>query len=220
MPQSRRPSTVRAAMFAVAGSAALALVFAAVLTAQQPGPRDGEAQHPAPPRPLRLGVVDIDQALAGSEEGRDYLLAHMQLAEKRRSVLEKHERQLRILRNELEGLPPGTDKTIEKRAAIEAALRARERDELEFDRQIEARRIDAVGKIFNKVNAAIEQYARQHELDVVLKRQDLQVSPANAGGLSVLMATADVLYVNERYDITDEIIRQLNASYPGEIRER
>jgi len=215
MPQFHRPSTLRAA----AGSAALALVFAAVLAAQQSGPGAGEAQDLAP-RPLRLAVVDLDQVLAGSEEGKEYHLARMQLLETRRRVLELHDRQLRTLQNELEGLPPGTDKTIEKRSAIEAALRALSRTELEFDRQLEAQRIEAVGKVFNKINAVLEQYAREHDLDVVLKRQDLQVSPANAGGLSILMATADVLYVNDRYDVTDAIIRQLNASYPGEIRER
>ena len=53
-----------------------------------------------------------------------------------------------------------------------------------------------------------------------LKKQNLSVSSAQPVELGVVLTTAHVLYAREDYDITDSIARELNARYPGEMREK
>ena len=71
--------------------------------------------------------------------------------------------------------------------------------------------------MFIKVSEAVEQYATENGIDLVLKRHNLRARPPEAPQMDLLIATTNVLYSNEQFDVTKQIIELLNAGYPEEI---
>ncbi len=193
-----------------------ALVFGSMpASGQEEAPEAGKVSAP-----FKLAVVDLDEVLTQSEEWSDYLDESQRLQEKMRRTLEKYERQLRILRSEYENLPPGTDLAGEKQRQLENALRQYRESRNEFEEQLRKQRVESLSKLFNQINEIVKRYAEENDIDLILKRQKLDVSPRQPLELGVVVTTAQVLYARERYDVTDAIVRELNARYPGEIKER
>ncbi len=171
-------------------------------------------------RRFRLAVVDLDMVLTRSEQWADHQEESQRLRETSRLTLEKYERQVRVLRLDLQNLPPGAPEAAAKRDGIEKAMLEYRQARDGFDQQLGAMRIAALGTVFNDINSVIEQHAREHGLDLVLKKQDLTVSPKQPSELGVIIATANVLYARDSYDITDAVVEALNARYPEEIKDR
>ena len=169
---------------------------------------------------MKVAVVDVDKVLSQSEAWSDSLDEYQRLQEQMRRSLEKHERQLRVLRAECENAPPGTDAAVEERVRLEAALREYEERKGEFELKLHDQRIESLSRLFNEISDIIRSYAVENRVDLVLRKQDLTVSPSQPVELGVVVTTVHVLYARESYDITDAIVRELNARYPGEIRER
>jgi len=194
---------------------ALALALGAMLGAGQEAP-DGANVN----APFKLAVVDLDEVLNRSEQWADCQKEGRALEDRMRRSLDKHEAQIRVLRTEYENLPPGTDAAVRTRDRLEAALLRYQEARGEFERQLRDQRTESLGKMFNEISAVIERYAQRHGIDLVLKKQDLRVSPTQPVELGIIVTTAHVLYARESYDITDAIVQELNARYPGEIREK
>jgi len=194
--------------------AATVAVCVALAAAQDAGP------PPAPGGSFRLAVVDLDRVLSRSKEWADLQQQIAATEDRMRRSLSKLQQQVRILQSACENLPPGTEDLAEKRARLDAALRRYDEARERFEQQLHQRRVKAAGQMFNKLNRLIERHARRQALDLVLKRQDLRVSADRPVELGVVMTTASVLYAKDCYDITETIVRELNADYPGEIRER
>jgi len=170
--------------------------------------------------PIKVAVVDVDKVLSQSEAWSDSLDEYQRLHEQMRRSLEKQERQVRVLRAECENAPPGTDAAVEKRARLEAALREYEERRGEFEQKLHDQRIGSLSRLFNEISDIIRSYAVENKVDLVLRKQDLTVSPSQPVELEVVVTTAHVLYARESYDMTDAIVRELDARYPGEVRER
>ncbi len=190
------------------------LVFGPVLA----GGQTTGAAALAPGHALRLAAVDMDRVLNQSKEWQDCQEQRRRLLDDMRRTLKKYDHQLRILRSEYENLPPGTDAVIEKQAKIEAALRERAKAREDFGRQISIQRAESLDRIFKKISVLIERYAMENKIDLVLKKQDLRATAMSPGDMSVIIASSDVLYVSESFEVTNAIIEGLNAQYPGEIR--
>lgn len=217
-------STGPVAGLARASAAACALTvvaLGAMLAAGQepaaPAPAEAGAQ---PVRPLRLAVVDLDEALEQSEEWQDHQEQRARLMEAMRRTLNKYDHQIRILRNEYGDLPPGTDAAAEKLAEIETTVGEFRNVKDGFDEKLDAQRRESLSTMFNKVADLLQQYAEANDIDLVLRKKSLRVSSGRPTELGVTVATADVLYVGEQFDVTDAIVEELNARYPREIREK
>jgi Skp family chaperone for outer membrane proteins len=201
------------------GAIAVAGLFVLIILG---GPcSSAEAQEEAEkPVAFRLAVVDMDRVMDKCEQWADYLEQRNGLQDKMRRALQQYDRQARMLRSEYENLPPGSDAAREKGLALEEALRLYDETQRDFEQELRREHMQALGDLFNKVSAAIREYAEQNEIDLVLKKQELDVSAAQPVEMGMVITTAQVLYVQERYDITPTIVEALNARYPGDIKEK
>jgi len=174
---------------------------------------------PAPAAALKVAVVDLDKVFDKSEEWKDCQEESRRMADRLRRTGDKYEAQRRILTSELENLPPGEErdrKGAELRATAEEAQSTTARLQADLVRQ----RRESLGKVFNRVGGIIARYAEENGIDLVLKRQDLRVSPDQPAEMNVVLTTAHVLYARASFDITDEIIKRLNADYPKEVLDK
>jgi Skp family chaperone for outer membrane proteins len=204
----------------VSGMWVCTLAFAAGLLLLDGRPQTVSAAAPAERNAgFRVAVVDVEKVLQGSQQWADCEEQQREVRDRMVRALSKLEAQLRVLRSEYENLPPGTPAARDKAAQLDAASRQYQEARMNFEREMETKRADAMSSIFNKIGGIVEQYARENDLDLVLKKRRFAGSAATPLDLSLYTA-ADVLFARESFDITDEVIRRLNAGYPGEIRDK
>ena len=179
-----------------------------------------DVPQPASSAPLRLAVVDLDRVFERSKEWQDHEAQRAQLIEKIRRTLRHSDSQIRILRSEYDDVPPGTAAASEKLREIQEAIGEFEKAKAVFEQQTSAQLRESLRTVFNKISASLEQYAKTNNIDLILKKQNLHVSSADPAEIGAFMAAADVLYVSDHFDVTEAVIKELNAEYPGEIKER
>ncbi|MFP4027212.1 MAG: OmpH family outer membrane protein [Candidatus Brocadiia bacterium] len=169
---------------------------------------------------LKIAVVDLDRILKESERWKDFLNEHEQMEQKAKRTLKKYQTQIRILRSDYENLPQGTERAAKKRSKIRTAVEEYQKVKSKFETEMQNHRLESLSDMFNTINEIITLHAREHDLDLVLKKQDLSVSASQPKELGVIVATADVLFAENKFDITHDILKELNARYPGEIQEK
>jgi len=167
----------------------------------------------APPEPLRLAVVDLDRVFEQSMEWRNYEEQRTQLMDTIRRSLSHYDRQVRVLRDEYADLPPGTAEAAEKQREVEAAVEEWRAAEDQFNQQLGAQHSKSLSTMLDRISTVLEAYAEAHNIDLVLKKQNLRVSAAMQAEMGIIAATTDVLYVSEQFDVTEPVVKQLNAEF-------
>ena len=168
---------------------------------------------------VKLAIVDLEKVLQRSAEWTDCQGALNEVRDRMRRSLADYEKQIKVLRSECENLPPETEDVRRKLLEIDAVRLQYQQAKTEFERQIEAKRAEALRSVLSKVGDIVEKYAKEHDIDLVLKKRPVNLLTAQPQELNVFMA-ADVLYAKERFDITDIVVAELNARYPREIRDK
>ena len=75
----------------------------------------------------------------------------------------------------------------------------------------------SIEAIYKEIAAEIEAYAKQHNFFMVLKVTDIDFSEATKSDtLNMQIHTRDIFYWNEKFDITDNILKVLNEKYKRE----
>lgn len=201
-----------------AAIATIALAAAAAVAVAQGEPAT-PAPKPLPGGAFKVAVVDLDEVFENSREWKDYQEKGRRLMDKLRRASEKYGSQLRILDNERANLPPGAERD-RKMTEIEATAAEAKKTAAKLQDDIVAQRREALGVLFNKINGVIGTYAEEKGIDLMLKKQDLRVSPRQPAEMNVVLTTAHVLYARKRLDVTQDIARRLNAQYPTEVRDK
>jgi Skp family chaperone for outer membrane proteins len=153
--------------------------------------------------------------LAESERWQDGVNERRRLADRMTRALEKTDQHIQLLRNERENLPPDTDERRQKEQEIRQALQEREQKRREFEAEVTQHYDNAIRALLKDLNRAVNEYAAENDVDLVLKKQSLELTDRENPQL--LLATADVLYARADLDISDRIVRRLNAGYAGPI---
>ncbi len=161
-----------------------------------------EAQSPAPPASVKIGIINIQRAIVESEEGK-------KAAEKLQAQFTPKRNELQAKQAEIEKLQKQLreqEKTLsdEARANLVRQIESktkdftRSNDDATSDfQQAEAQVINEIGQ---KVFKILEEYARKNAYHVMLDAGSPQ-SP--------------VLWASAAVDVTDEIIKLYNASQAG-----
>lgn len=170
----------------------------------------------APPQ-LRVAVVDMARILRGSEEWRDSVEERSRLLDTMKRTLSKLSQQAQVLRNEYQNLAPGTQERDDKGADLERALREMEQTRLDFEDRIARQHSQSVLSLFRSLDAVVADYAREHGVSLVLKKQQLEPGGPQGVEESLQLATAEVLYADSALDISEPIIAALNAQYEAPI---
>ncbi|MHC4479875.1 MAG: OmpH/Skp family outer membrane protein [Planctomycetota bacterium] len=202
----------KASMAALLGGLIVALVGGA--TGSEAAP-EGPPVAPAPGP--RVAVVEMARVLRNSSEWQDSVAERVQLLETMKRTLNRLTRHVQVLRNEYENLPPDTEERRSKGEKIELALAELQQTRLEFEQRIAGQHGESVRSLFRKLSAAVRAYAEEHDIDLVLKKQDVELAGPETAGDNLLVATAEVLYAARALDISEPIIERLNAAYEGPI---
>ncbi len=166
---------------------------------------------------LRVAVVDMSRVLRGSQEWGDSVDERARIVETRGRTVSKLRRQVQLLRNEHGNRPPGSPERRQKAAEVEIALQELDRVELEFDTRLARQLNGSARSLLAKLNVVVADYAREHGIHLVLKKQDMDLVGPDSVEQSLQMATTEVLYADPALDISDAVIETLNAEYPGPI---
>ena len=176
-----------------------------------------ENQRPAPPAKAVVAVVDMGRVLAESKEWQNAVEERARMLDTTKRTLSKLMRKDQVLRNEYESLPPGSEERQNKATEIEAAVQEYQQTRQELDEKMARQHEESVRRLFGKLTRVVSSYAKEHGIQVVLKKQEFQ--PAEPGSVeqSLQIATTEVLYADPALDISDAVVERLNAESAGPI---
>ncbi len=208
-PWKSRPGAVRP--YAMAAVLA-ALALGAVVRAAAPA-----APAQQGPRTPTVAVVDMSSVLSASDEWRDMTQERNRLAQNAKEALDNLTQKAQVLRNEYDNLPPGTDERTAKANELQAALQELKNTQQDYQDQVSQSYSAATRSMFGKIGKIVDAYARQHHVDLVLKKQTIDLTGPETLGQNIMLATTEVLYADPSLDISKAVIDQLNAAYKGPI---
>lgn len=176
---------------------------------------EGAGDRPA--AVLKVAIVDMSRVLKESREWRDAVEERARLLDTMKRTLNKLSRRNQVLRNEYENLPPGTEERQQKAAEIERALQEFQQTRVDLEEQIARQHDKSVRGLFGKLNRIVAAYAQQNGVQLVLKKQDVDLAEPETVEQSLQIATTEVLYADPALDISDAVVEALNAAYEGPI---
>ncbi len=176
-----------------------------------------ESPQPATPQ-ASVAVVDMAKLLHKSEEWQDLIAERKSMLDSRQRALDKLVRRVQVLRNEQEALPPGGEERRAKALEVQKAISELESTRRRYESEAAEQYSQAIRTMLGKVSRAVDAYAEEQGIQVVLKKQDLQLAGEQSLQPQLIMGTADVLYASPDLEITEGVIRKLNADYEGPIR--
>jgi len=176
---------------------------------------EGAGDRPA--AVLKVAIVDMSRVLKESREWRDAVEERARVLDTMKRTLNKLSRRNQVLRNEYENLPPGTEERQQKAAEIERALQEFQQTRVDLEEQIARQHDKSVRGLFGKLNRIVAAYAQQNGVQLVLKKQDVDLAEPETVEQSLQIATTEVLYADPALDISDAVVEALNAAYEGPI---
>ncbi|NLW49392.1 MAG: OmpH family outer membrane protein [Candidatus Brocadiaceae bacterium] len=200
---------------------AAVLCATAVLSVAVGGARGADRETPAPAAGgIRIAVVDMEGVLRGCRQWRDSADERMRALERVRRTLTQLSREVQVLRNDYENLPPGTDERARKGAEVDAALRNLEQQRSEGEMEMARFQNESVRAFFAELTRVVSEYAQEHDVHLVLKKQALDLAAPDSMEQNLQIATAEVLYAAGALDITPQIVERLNAAYLAPIEAK
>jgi Skp family chaperone for outer membrane proteins len=158
----------------------------------------GWAQTSASSRSLKIGFIDSLGVLYGTQEGQQEIEKVEELIEERQkeydSRIEELGRQQQQFQAQQRTLNPQTQAEMQRK--MEEEDRALKRFQEDSQTEITANRDELLGKVGEKIQDIIEEYAQKQEFGSIFLRNESQV------------------YVAPSLDFTQEIIRLYNERYP------
>ena len=180
---------------------AASLMLAAAGLAQAPAGSTTQApqQKSAGPAPTKLGFIESLRVVYETDEGKNEISKVQEFINKKQAEYDAKKADLDKLseqyQNQQRNLNPETRSEMEKTVTAKTTelKRFQEDTQAEIDRQRDA----ILGKLGQKIQTLIDDYARENGYGVIFVRGQEQT------------------YVNASLDITDEIINRYNQKYPA-----
>ena len=146
---------------------------------------------------IRIGVVDLDQALVATDEGKQ---ARDEFERKKREAEAKlqplHERANEMFKEfEAKRFVLSDDALREKQLDLAELKNQIETKRREIQGQLEVDRERLVGPLIDKLTTIVEEVGRKEGFSLIIRRD-----------------TPGVIYTREALDITDLVIEKYNAS--------
>ncbi len=173
----------------------------------------GQSLEPRTFKPPRIAVVDISEVFENYGKKKDIeSQLEAQIKGEEEKFREK-EGELKATLEELKNVQEGTEKhqqLVLKKTKLELELKNRQK---EIFNEFQEKQANALKEIRNEITGEIEKYAVAMEIDLVLEKKVAAEQKGNfrSGHWPI------VHYVRPELEITDDIIKRLNARYsrPG-----
>lgn len=162
--------------------------------------------------PLSIAVVDWPRLINSLAEWRDNQDSLRQKNQEMERVDREMRRRIDVVKTEMKDLAVGTDERAAKEEELDR-LQSELRTKMDlFDRQIKRTIGTYLEDIYRKVITDVNDYAKEHHYDLVVKTQEIDLSQTRMSVRSQIEVSS-VLYSSGRADITDALIKILNDKY-------
>lgn len=151
---------------------------------------------PALAQEFRLGFVSLDRIIKEAVPAKNAQVKLEQEFAKRDKELQAQGATLKSLADQLErdaATLSESQRTTRQRQLVEQD-REFQRKRREFQEDLNARRNEELQQVFDRANRVVKQVADAEKYDLILQ---------------------EAVYVNPKHDITDKVIRALNAASAG-----
>lgn len=197
-----RKWTLGAAFFALGAVAAIALL-----------PGSGSAQNSGPPRPERVGIVDLQYIFDHYEKKKSY---DAELDEEGKAVKKKLEAVEKDLA-ELETLSKSIAKDLSKQEKVIQAIIDKKAEGLriqEFARfRIGVRQLELTNTVSREIDAELKAFIAANGYTLVLRRY-VYIELPPVGGREIPAIKRDIAFFAEpQHDLTKPVLDSLNKKY-------
>lgn len=177
-----------------------AFAQAASAPASAPAPA---ASAPAGPAPTRIGVLNIQEAILASEEGKKEFDALQQKFNPKQAELKTQNDEVEGLKKQLETQGPklNDDERASRARVIETKQKALQRNYEDAQAEYQQAEQELANRIGQKMLNTLQKYAESHGYAVVLDVSNPQTSP--------------VLWATQGTVITKEVVDAYNAENPA-----
>ena len=180
----------------------------------------GRAQEDAPeqaPGEFRAAVLNVDQILRDSQEWQDDAQQRASMAERAERVLKPLDRQRRASQRAVHDYPIGTEERREAEKAAREKELEYQRKRAELDAEMKQQFADSYRNIMSKISTAAGEYAKANGVQMVLKVG----SPTDLDNQRDLLDVhmQQVVYAAPGLDISQEVVKMLNAEYEAPIED-
>jgi len=161
----------------------------------------GQASNPAPALATKVGVINIQAAIAGTAEGKQAAAELQSQFAPRTTELQNLQKQGQDLNARLQN--GQTTLSDEEKARLQRQLdqlnRAFQRKQQEFQEDTNEAQQDVVNRIGRKMIDVLDKYSKENSYSVILDESSQQTP---------------VIYASNQIDVTQEIIRLYDQAYP------
>ena len=160
------------------------------------------SQTPAPPAPVRVAVIDMQAAIAGTREGRQAALDLQTRFEPRRAALEKKAAELQALQDQLQkgAATMNEDARLRLERQIEAGNRGAKHESEDLSAEAGADQAVAGHELEKKMSVELEKFALQNGYAAVL---------------DVSSQSNQVLWAPAAANITAQMIKRYDSAHPA-----
>jgi Skp family chaperone for outer membrane proteins len=166
------------------------------------------------PGPSKVAVCDIRRVVVEYKKFVDLKDAITKQQEAAQGELEKRRQMINGFIDQRKELKRGSadDKKLDD-LILEKSVEAQAYGELTRNR-LERQQYEGLRECYQNVLAAVDVYAKQNGIDVVLSNRDVKLDEAkNSQDLESLIAARYILFSDAGVDITNDVLKQLNDAY-------
>jgi Skp family chaperone for outer membrane proteins len=169
-------------------------------------------------QPTKVGVVNMGKVFNTMQETKD-IKAHLEADQSTlNSDVQAHKAELENLRQKLANGPKPDSPQYDDLA------QQLEQKSVQYDTEVKLKQIDLARNqsrqlktIFDKIEGAVGEIAKQKQLDLVITMVKPEFPPnlreLTPEAISQLINSRNVMYVNDKIDITSDVVTALDAKY-------
>lgn len=161
----------------------------------------------------RVGVINIQQAIAATGEGKKAFAELQKKYQPRQDDLQKQQQEIQSLTDQLQRQQTTLSDSERVRLTRELSEKQKLFDRAREDAQADLQqdRQDVMSRIGQKMVQIIEDFAKQNGYSIIL---DAQI-PFYTGSQTT-DAQIPIYYASKDVDISDEIVKRYDAAFPSE----
>ena len=161
--------------------------------------QNAPAGDSSPSTSAKIGFVDFEEVLYGTKEGKEQIAKIQRFIDEQRRQYQSQSGELEKLGEQFrtQELTMNTQARVEMQRRIEQSERRVRRFEEDTRMAVEQRRNELLGKIGEKLQPIIDQYASDNNFDAIFLRSETQI------------------YVDPILDYTQDIIRIYDEKHGG-----
>ncbi len=170
-------------------------------------------QSPAPTSTAgKIGVLNIQAAIAGTGEGRKALAELQAKFQPRQQELQRQQQEIQGLQEQLQKQVTtlSEEEQIRLRRQIEEKTKVFSRASDDFNADLRGDRQDVIQRIGQKMMKVINDYAEQNGYALIM---DAQVPVVTAD--QVVDGTIQIWYAGKDASVTEEIVKRYDAAHPA-----